>query len=171
MRKPATESTPLKTVEVAAAWLTTEDSSVQLQLRPSTAKHDPGKLALFGGNVEDGETTDQAMCRELVEELDIDSSQMQPDSISDCRIDRLFEFESHQTGRSHLAVTAYKLMIPRLIPVRNQAIDGESRLFTASELVELSPKDMTLGACAVRDHLLRIGELTELAAIRFASLQ
>lgn len=52
--------------------LTLPDGRLVLQRRTDDAPVAPGLLGLFGGHVEDGETPEQAMRRELAEETSID---------------------------------------------------------------------------------------------------
>ncbi len=53
----------------ATALVLTKDHEILLQMRAEDCKSFPGCLSTFGGGIEDGETPEQALIRELREEL------------------------------------------------------------------------------------------------------
>jgi len=64
---------------VVSAILWTEDGRVLLQQRDDRPDlRYPGCWTLFGGQVEAGETPDEAIARELIEELELDAQPLTP---------------------------------------------------------------------------------------------
>ena len=59
--------------ESVAVILQKADGSYYVQQRDPNAPKNPGKITLFGGHVEDGEASEQAIRRELQEELDLET--------------------------------------------------------------------------------------------------
>lgn len=59
---------------ISAILLTLPDGRIVFQRRSKDAAKSPGLLGFFGGHVEEGETFDQAMMRELGEETSLDMS-------------------------------------------------------------------------------------------------
>lgn len=64
----------------ASILLKLPDGRIILQRRTKNASYAPGKLNIFGGGVENDETTDECMVREIKEEtsLDIGSLSLRP---------------------------------------------------------------------------------------------
>lgn len=65
----STESTPRPTREVAVAVIVDEAERILFLLRAKTLLAGPGKWGFCGGGLEAGETAEQAMVREIREEL------------------------------------------------------------------------------------------------------
>lgn len=59
----------MKQVGIAVAILILPDGRLVLQRRTADAKVAPGKLGFFGGHIEEGESPDEAIVRELAEEI------------------------------------------------------------------------------------------------------
>lgn len=59
-------------VHISAILLTLPDGKIVFQRRGKDASVSPGLLGFFGGHVEEGETYDEAMIRELGEETSLD---------------------------------------------------------------------------------------------------
>ena len=55
----------------------TENNDIIFEVRAKTIRHQPGDVCLPGGRVEPGETHEQAILREMTEELQIDQSQIE----------------------------------------------------------------------------------------------
>ena len=54
----------------------TEDNQIIFEIRSETIAHQPGDICLPGGRVESGESPEEAVVREITEELLIDQSQI-----------------------------------------------------------------------------------------------
>lgn len=61
----------MKIIEIAVALLILPDKRFVLQRRTADAIISPGKLGFFGGHVEENETADEAIVRELTEEISL----------------------------------------------------------------------------------------------------
>jgi len=61
----------------AVAIALTETNDIIFEVRSKTIAHQPGDICLPGGHVEPGETPEQAVLREMAEELQIDQSQIE----------------------------------------------------------------------------------------------
>ena len=72
-----TPKTPTPKINVAAAVIVNAEGKILLSLRHQHS-HQGGKWEFPGGKFEQGETTEQALHRELKEELGIDIQQTEP---------------------------------------------------------------------------------------------
>ena len=61
----------------AVAIALTENEEVVFEVRSEAIAHQPGDICLPGGGMEDGETPEEAVVRELAEELRINKDQVQ----------------------------------------------------------------------------------------------
>lgn len=59
-------------IKISVIWLVLPNGKVVLQRRDKKTNISPGLLGLFGGHVEDGETPEEALNRELSEETSLD---------------------------------------------------------------------------------------------------
>jgi len=63
----------MQTITGSLAIILTTDNTFLLQLRENIPTIDePGKIGLFGGSAKEGETFDECIKRELIEELELD---------------------------------------------------------------------------------------------------
>lgn len=69
--------------QVSIILLTLPDGRIVFQRRDKGAPRSPGLLGLFGGHVEEGESFDEAMIRELGEETSLDIHSLQWGHIQD----------------------------------------------------------------------------------------
>ena len=60
-----------KTVVVCASFILFQNDRILVEKRELTKKTDPGKVAIPGGHVENGETIEAACIREMMEELNV----------------------------------------------------------------------------------------------------
>lgn len=65
--------------EISIIQLTLPNGDLVLQRRAEDIKINPGLLSFFGGHIEDGETADDAMKRELSEETSLNVSKLNID--------------------------------------------------------------------------------------------
>lgn len=80
------------------------DGKLVLQRRTKDAPYGPGLLGIFGGGVEDGETADECLMRELKEEVSLDVNDLDIKSLgrfvlpanNDFPFDRKFYFYKTQ---------------------------------------------------------------------------
>ena len=100
----------MKTVYVAAAALFDPDGRVLLAQRPE-GKAMAGLWEFPGGKIESGETPEQALTRELAEELSITVSE------SDLTP---FTFASHTYEKFHLFMPVFSILNWRGTPVPNE---------------------------------------------------
>ena len=128
----------IPTIEVVAAALTDGEGRWLMHKRP-LAKHHGGLWEFPGGKVEDGETHESALVRELKEELGID---VDPDDLlKSCSAQ-----ESREQTSSPIAIRLYVVRAWQSTPT---ALEGEDiGWFTADEVVslKLAPLDVQLSA-------------------------
>ncbi len=111
---------PLKTVWVSAVALVDADGRVLLAQRPEGKKM-AGLWEFPGGKIEAGETPEQALVRELKEELDIDTS-------TSCLAP--LTFSSHRYEDFHLLMTLY---VCRVWRGHVTAREGQALLWVRAE--------------------------------------
>ena len=138
----------LSATSAVAAVLVTERDEYLLQLRDDKPEiWFPGYWGLFGGSVDGGETPEQALCRELGEEIGY-----RPSTFS--RFTN-FTFDFAFTGQGTLYRTFYEVPLPSQHVSRLVLGEGQDmRLFTAEEALAL-PRLVPYDAFALYLHVNR----------------
>jgi len=100
--------------ELATALLILPDGRLVFQRRDLGIAIAPGMLALFGGHVESGETAEQAIYRELAEEISLDTATLTVELMCDYRIRHLergneeYHYNLYRTNVPHADFEVYE---------------------------------------------------------------
>lgn len=127
----------MRRVDVALG-LIQQNDRYHLQLRNHKASSGANNLiGCFGGKIEDKETPEQAVCRELSEETSLNPKEEDIELLG--TIDVISDYKTEQVNiRGHV----FKISLDRDVQI--QAIEGELVSITANDIPEVMPR-MTVG--------------------------
>lgn len=119
------------------------DGKVVLQRRTKDAPYGPGLLGIFGGWVEEGETVDECLVREIKEETSLDIDNLGIKSISDFVMPASEDFDKDRH---------FYLYEGNVASLDFEVYEGDgAEAFTVSELNERG--DLTVSAKYTFDHV------------------
>ena len=123
------------------------DGRVVLQRRTKDAPYGAGLLGIFGGWVEEGETVDECLIREVKEETSLNTDDLGIKSITDFVIPASKDFDKDR----HFYL--YEGSVDNL---DFEVYEGDgAEAFTLSELIERN--DLTASARYTFEHIIKVG--------------